>query len=291
MKWAKKDHLEKFLYALQHGYAFTLYDTETTGLKATDYIVQFSGIRVEKVNGKYQVTKMIDQYIKPPIIMSQEVIDVHGITNEFLADKPSEEEAFTAIKDFLSYPAVIMGYNVSYDNRMTNGMFERQGEEFQPSQVLDVFKMVKELCLRNEETKDRKLASIASLLGITGDVQFHSAIDDILVTWKVAQKLYALYVEDLQKSSSPKYKAQVVSIDRFDRGKYVQRLYVTLAVTGMKYKIYYDCYNSFWSDVDEICPVLGYIDMDDVERQMNEIAKLLNKDKFHLIKNKWTVSA
>ena len=114
---------KKLVEAFKNGKKILIYDTETTGLdKVADVIVEYSAIVMERVNGKYQLTESFEQYIRPKFEMSEDVIKIHGITNEFLRDYPYEEEAYKNIKAFLNKhkDAIISGYNqYSYDDLMT----------------------------------------------------------------------------------------------------------------------------------------------------------------------------
>lgn len=73
-------------------------DTETTGLESRDHYIIEIGC-VELVNRRLTGNNY-HQYIRPEREVDPGAMEVHGITNEFLADKP----AFVDIMgDFLSY--------------------------------------------------------------------------------------------------------------------------------------------------------------------------------------------
>ena len=88
-------------------------DTETTGLDPKD------GHRVIEIGCIELVNRRLtDQtfhvYINPEREIDQEAIDVHGITNEFLADKPN----FAGIADeFVEFirGAELIAHNASFD--------------------------------------------------------------------------------------------------------------------------------------------------------------------------------
>ena len=88
-------------------------DTETTGLDPKD------GHRVIEIGCIELVNRRLtDQtfhvYINPEREIDQEAIDVHGITNEFLADKPN----FLGIADeFVEFirGAELIAHNASFD--------------------------------------------------------------------------------------------------------------------------------------------------------------------------------
>lgn len=283
--WAKKNHLNLFLYSVSKHYPITIFDTETTGLSKTDYIVQFAGQRLEYNEEKknYEVTKDIDIFIKPPIIMSQEVIEIHGLTNEFLATKPTEDECFNEIFDFLNYPSIIMGYNVSFDIKMVKGMFERQGKNFNPTSVVDVYQMVRESCIKADNSNDRKLETMTRYFKLDEDISFHSSADDVLATWRVAQHLCHLYINTLNNDKN------IIPVKGFlsegtvwNKSKYVNRIYCTIIAQGKRFYLYYDNFYGCWcTNKDTPSDIARYLDMDDIHEQ------LIMEAKRQMIQEKW----
>ncbi len=73
-------------------------DTETTGLEARDHYIIEIGC-VELVNRR-PTGNNYHQYIRPDREIDPGAMEVHGITNEFLADKPRFVEV---MGDFLAY--------------------------------------------------------------------------------------------------------------------------------------------------------------------------------------------
>ena len=68
-----------------------VFDTETTGLnvKGGDRLVEIGA--VELIN-HVPTGKEYHQYINPMRSMDENVVKVHGLTEEFLSDKPTFEE-------------------------------------------------------------------------------------------------------------------------------------------------------------------------------------------------------
>ena len=88
-------------------------DTETTGLEISQghRIIEIGC--VEMVNRKF-TKRHFHQYVQPQREIDQGAIEVHGITNEFLADKP----LFAAVADeFLEYieGAELIIHNAPFD--------------------------------------------------------------------------------------------------------------------------------------------------------------------------------
>lgn len=100
-------------------------DTETTGFEATggDRIIEI-GI-VELINRKPTGEKL-HVYINPNKEMDEDVIRVHGITNAFLADKPTFEQIGQAVYDFM-LGAELVAHNAPFDMSFLVAEFNRLG--------------------------------------------------------------------------------------------------------------------------------------------------------------------
>lgn len=121
-------------------------DTETTGLSAAngDRILELAC--VELVNRK--LTKVNQHfYINPERDSHEEALRVHGITSEFLADKPKFAEIADAFLEFVAGAEVII-HNAPFDLSFLNMELAKVGKpEFKThvSKVTDTLAMAKEL--------------------------------------------------------------------------------------------------------------------------------------------------
>lgn len=105
-------------------------DTETTGLEPSEghRIIEIGCVEV--INRKF-TGNTYHQYIKPDRDIDAAAIEVHGITNEFLADKP----VFADIaKDFLQFVrgAELIIHNAAFDVGFINAELTRMVEEGKP---------------------------------------------------------------------------------------------------------------------------------------------------------------
>ncbi len=88
-------------------------DTETTGLETSQghRIIEIGCVELEnrRLTGRH-----FHQYIRPDREVDQGAIEVHGITNEFLADKPPFEQI---VEDFIQYVtgAELVIHNAAFD--------------------------------------------------------------------------------------------------------------------------------------------------------------------------------
>lgn len=102
-----------------------IFDTETTGLdpRSGDRLVEIGCIEV--VN-RFPTGRTFHRYVNPERDMPQEAFAVHGLSSDFLKDKPR----FAAIADelwsFLD-GAQLVAHNAGFDMGFINAEFERQG--------------------------------------------------------------------------------------------------------------------------------------------------------------------
>lgn len=117
-------------------------DTETTGLdpKTGDRIVEIGG--VELVN-HIPTGQTFHVYVNPERSMPRAAFDVHGLSDEFLADKPK----FAAIaQDFARFidGARLVIHNAAFDIGFINAEFARLGmAPIPPERVVDTLMLAK----------------------------------------------------------------------------------------------------------------------------------------------------
>lgn len=257
----RKDKLncETFLKAALNHIPFIVYDLETTGLKSdTDEIVQFSADKYEVKNGYYEKTDSLNLYIKPKFPMLQEVIEVHGISNEFLENKPEMEEVFPIIKNFMNLEeCVITGYNTSkFDNKFLEHLYKKNGLSFSPLIVTDIFKMAQELIdINMVKEKKMKLSHVAEILLENAEANFHNAMEDIRITWQVGMCLCSMYAKQKQESMEDRPIAVIKQSWRFNKSHNVNRVYFKIWYPGaiQDEQIYYDIkYNGLYDKDDSV---------------------------------------
>ena len=98
-------------------------DTETTGLHAHkgDRIIEVGCVEVvnRKITGKE-----MHFYCNPNRHVDDEAIEIHGITNEFLADKLSFSDHADALWDFLEGAELVI-HNAAFDIGFLNMEFKQ----------------------------------------------------------------------------------------------------------------------------------------------------------------------
>ena len=101
-------------------------DTETTGLDAPagDRIVEIGCIEMV---GRRLTGRHLHLYFNPERPVHPEAARVHGLTDEFLADKPRFADHASQVQAFLSGAEIII-HNVAFDTGFLNEEFKRLGQ-------------------------------------------------------------------------------------------------------------------------------------------------------------------
>ncbi len=103
-------------------------DTETTGLEPREghRIIEIGCVELldRKLTGNHY-----HQYIHPDRIVEDEAIEIHGITNEFLADKPRFAEIAREFVDFIRGAELVI-HNAAFDVGFINSELARLGPEW-----------------------------------------------------------------------------------------------------------------------------------------------------------------
>ena len=114
-----------------------VFDTETTGLDpfSGDRIVEIGAV---ELSNHVPTGRTYHQYINPLRSISEEVVKVHGLTEEFLSDKPTFEEICDDFMAFVGSDAYLVAHNASFDMNFLNYQLKEVGRPtFDMSKVVD----------------------------------------------------------------------------------------------------------------------------------------------------------
>lgn len=277
----KRKECERF-DSLIHTFPGTLfiYDTETTGVNPKlDYIIQLSVIRLDRgVDGQYRITGYFDQYIKPIFPVPDAASQVNHITNEFLADKPTEEQVFPIIRNYLRDAeegrAVVIGYNNrKFDDEIVNAMYMRQaGIPFQPIASIDA-KIIAEEVVRKKEIPDQRLtlSNVAELYGVLQN-GMHNSMTDIMVTGRLLFRMYEDYLDHFKIApTNGKPEINITGMYRFKKSKIVNYIMISANVITkegivpgkIRYDVWNKCYEQEEGNLLEIGDFDRFVDAAD----------------------------
>ena len=172
-------------------------DTETTGVEIGACVIEIAAILVE--DG--QIVDTFHEFMRPYRPVHPSAFKAHGISDEFLADKPEEKDVLSNFMEwFVGMGDVkqILAYNAQFDVRIINDRIMRDFLSDEPfldkNIVVDVAVLAKQAIRDGLIPKNGRKWSqeyVAGCLGITYDA--HSAIEDVKAMMRIHEKITKLY--------------------------------------------------------------------------------------------------
>lgn len=186
---------------------FALCDAETTGLpksRALPLDKQPRVVELGVILYDARAGKIVDEYnqvINPGILMDDEVIKIHGITNEDVAMMPPFAEAWKEAERFFLPPsAFFVAHNAPFDKQLLQWEFDRMAIDFQLPETI---------CSAQEHYhlfgKRPKLVELYKLATGKNYEHKHRAIDDtrVLLEALIALKFFEAFLAEEPKVVEP----------------------------------------------------------------------------------------
>lgn len=169
--------------------AYTVFDTETTGLdpSAGDEIIQIGAVRA--VNGRLLEAEVFDELVQPSVPVKPAGIPIHGLTDEMLHGRPPIAEVLPAFHAFAG-GTVLVAHNAAFDMRFISLQQAGLGIRFEQP-VLDTLLLS---TVVHPYQDSHSLEAIAELLGVSVHDR-HTALGDALVTGRIFLRLLPLLAE------------------------------------------------------------------------------------------------
>ena len=190
---------------LQLTKSLCVFDLETTGLQInTDRIVQ---IAIIKLNPSGERTEL-NQLINPEMTIPQEVIDIHGVSNELIQGKPTFSQFAPELIEFIG-DADLAGYNSNkFDIPVLAEEFLRVGINFD-------FSFRKFIDIQNifHKMEQRTLAAAYKFYCGEEMKNAHDALYDTQATLDV----FLAQLERYKETPELKSKTDVTSLAEFSR--------------------------------------------------------------------------
>ena len=116
-------------------------DTETTGLALEngDRVIEI-GI-IELIDG-VKTGHNFQQYFNPNKKIEKSAQDIHGLTNEFLSDKPNFYEIVDEFNDYIKESTLII-HNASFDIKFLDFELENCGKKKINNEIIDTLNIAK----------------------------------------------------------------------------------------------------------------------------------------------------
>ena len=161
-------------------------DVETTGLDHTkEKIIEFAGLKL--VNG--EIVEEFQTLINPEQHIRYSSINIHGITEEMVADAPKTHEIMPKIFDFIGeYP--IVAHNAIFDFNFLNETSKALYDKELNNHYFDSQQMFREIC---PEEKSHGLDALLRRFDIEEQGQKHRAMADakgLALAYPNLEKLY-----------------------------------------------------------------------------------------------------
>lgn len=235
-----KEEVDKVMDLLVKGRHIIFYDVETTGLKSkTSKILSLSAIKYKYEDSLFKEIDRLDVFINPCLPIPEEASKVNGITNEKVKDEMDEWDTHEKIiRPFFGDNPILAGYNIlKFDDLFMQLLWLRScGVELKPEAELDVLRMVQE----KMNLKSSTLENAAKELGADFGLSFHTSIDDVIATERVAELLLPMYY-DADEPAKFRFKVYGCHYQYYSHKN--ERIYVH---TYPKSSTYYDVYTKSW---------------------------------------------
>ncbi len=175
-------------------------DVETTGLDYTkEKMIEFAAVRLE--NGV--IKDRFETLINPEQHIRKSSIAIHGITEEMVAEAPTEAEILPQILEFIKdYP--IVAHNAIFDYSFINAASQRHLDQEIKNQRIDTQMMFKEIY---PDLESCGLEALMQKFDVSYDTR-HRAMADTIGLAQAYPKLKKLYEK--------KYSWQIQQIDNIE---------------------------------------------------------------------------
>jgi DNA polymerase-3 subunit epsilon len=169
--------------------AYTVFDTETTGLQPSqgDEIISIGAVRI--LNGRLLTGETFEQLVNPGRSIAKESSKIHGLTNAMLEHHPDIATVLPRFHRFCDN-TVLVAHNAAFDMRFLQLKEPATGVKFSHP-VLDTLLLS---AVVHPHQSDHSLEAIAARLGVNV-IGRHTALGDAMVTGEVFLKLMSLLKE------------------------------------------------------------------------------------------------
>ena len=151
-------------------------DTETTGLdfRTGDRVIEIGCV---ELRGRQLTGQRFHAYLNPERAIDPGAIAIHGLTNEFLADKPKFAEVVADFVEFIRGAELVI-HNAAFDVGFLNselGLLQMESIDQVCSEVIDTLRMAREM----RPGKKNNLNALCAEFGVDNSGrQLHGALLD-----------------------------------------------------------------------------------------------------------------
>jgi len=192
----KLDNLSEYL----KNQIFIAFDSETTGMWAPiNRLVELSAVKFTLNLGEIET---FDFLINPQKVIPQDVIEIHGITNDMVKDSPVAKPVLKKFKKFCGDDSILMAHNAPFDISFVGTALRRNKMKFGDNLIVDTIEICKEFF---PDLASYSLLNLIKKFGMSQS-QDHRALSD-------ARFVYYLFRHAAEKF--PKIESRQDFIDSF----------------------------------------------------------------------------
>lgn len=134
----KLDNISEFL----NNQIFIAFDSETTGMWAPiNRLVELSAVKFTLNLGEIET---FDSLINPQKVIPEEVIEIHGITNDMVKNSPFAKPVLKKFIQFCGTDSILLAHNAPFDISFVGGALQRSKMKFGKNLILDTIEIYKE---------------------------------------------------------------------------------------------------------------------------------------------------
>ena len=195
--YSRDEQLYKHLYQIppKNG-RYIVLDTETTGLKKEDHIIEIGACEIKNGN---LTGDQFHIYLRPRLIMEDRVVQLHGISNNFY-DEFYKDIYMDDKQNLLNFSkwvgnSIIFAHNAPFDmNAINRELFYWGLHELPIKKYRCSMRIFREIISKEEPLYDEKYTSLekcCEYFGIKSNGKiFHNALFDSYMTARLVNKLY-----------------------------------------------------------------------------------------------------
>ena len=186
-------------------------DIETTGLeyKEGHRVIEIGCIELNKK----EVGANYHQYINPSKTLTESNIKIHGLTNEFLSDKPSFDEIVDEFLIFIQDSSII-AHNASFDIGFLNFELEKLSKpKIAKNRVIDTIKIARQRFPGQQVSLDALIKKLKINTLVNRDQ--HGALKDAKLLTDVYLELHGINQIGLQLKEKNSEKINLASEPNF----------------------------------------------------------------------------
>ena len=166
---------------------FVVFDIETTGLSShRDKITEIGAVKI--IDGK--ITDTYSQLVNPERPLSAKIVELTGITDDMLVDKPTIDQVLPGFLEFVG-GSILVAHNSDFDTSFIKNNCENLGIPYN-LKAIDTVAISRTLL---KDLKSHKLNLVAKRLGVKLD-NHHRAVDDATATAEIFLRFLDMFKEN-----------------------------------------------------------------------------------------------